>query len=242
MEEKNKLVSEMEIAKKGGSVATIAAIVQKYCPQMQIDAEFLKAFSEVLSGYHSDMFAYEREFDRVSDLFPPNFDRQDELTDSMAETTKLMKEKAGSPEIIDAMAKAKYVLSLIVYKECQCSEKESLLEQQLLDIRESYRLDEFDPTSDDRLDQEAMESHPNYRDIKAQLYKTEELEQMFGHDRTLLDAAIKMFERESTLSHNSYDWRERYELWPEYEKGVQERVQQIEEMIRQQQMQKGGKK
>lgn len=236
MEEKNKLVAEMEVAKKGGSIATIVSIVKKYCPEMQIDAEFLKAFSDLLSGYSSSLFSYEREFDRVSDLFPPNFDRQDELTESMAETTKAMREKAGSPEIIDAMSKAKHVLSVIVYKESQCSERETILDQQLIDIRESLRIDEFDPTDDERLDQEAMESHPTYRTIKSELRKVEELEQMFGHDRTLLDTAIKMYESESTLKHNSYDYQDRYEYWPEYEKGIIERLKQIGEM------QKGGKK
>jgi DNA-binding transcriptional MerR regulator len=110
------------------------------------------------------------------------------------------------------------------------------IKQQLLDIRESYRLDEFDPTDDTRLDQEAMESHPTYRNIKGELYKIEELEQMFGHDRTMLDAAIKMYEKESALYHASYDAPNNFYYWLEYEKGVAANLTKIEEM------QKGGKK
>lgn len=236
MEEKNKLVAEMEVAKKGGSIATIVSIVKKYCPEIQIDSEFLAEFSKVLSGLNHDLYSDERAFDRASDLFPPDFDEQDRLRDSMTSTTKAIKEKAGSPEIIDVMSKVKHVLSVIVYKESQCSERETILDQQLIDIRESLRIDEFDPTDDERLDQDATESHPTYRTIKGELRKVEELEQMFGHDRTLLDTAIKMYEKEAALYHNSYDYSERYEYWPEYEKGIVQRLKQIDEM------QKGGKK
>ena len=202
--EKNKLVAEMEIAKKGGAVSTIVSIVKKYCPTMEIDADFLNKFAEVLSGLHGDIFADERDFDRASDLFPPNFDEQDRLRDSMAATMEKIKTNAGSPEIIDAMAKAKYALSVIVYKAFEASEKES--------YRKLVEANNGAVAAGTRLDK----------------------------DRTLLGTAIRMYETDSALYHNSYDYRERYEYWPEYEKGVETRIKQIDEL--EQSKEKGGKK
>ncbi len=232
----NKLLMEMEIAKKGGSVAAIVAIVKKYCPQLQIDPAFLTEYATKLSTANSEMCSAEAEYDAEESRTYYRDRRTIDAYDRYVESAETASKIASDPRIAEAMAKAKYVLSVIVYKESQCSDKGALLEQQLLDIRESYRLDEFDPTDDTRLDQEAMESHPTYRNIKGELYKIEELEQMFGHDRTMLDTAIKMYEKESALYHASYDAPNNFYYWLEYEKGVAANLTKIEEM------QKGGKK
>ena len=239
MEEKNKLVADMvqaAIAKKGGSVAVITAMVKKYCPELQIDPEFLTEFAKQLSTAHSDLCSAEADYDYEEQRTYYRDRRTVDAYDNYTEAADTASRIASDPRIADAMAKAKYALSVIVYRESQCSEQESILDQQLIDIRESLRLDEFDPTDDERLDQEAMEGHPTYRDIKRKLYDVERLEQQHGHDRTLLDTAIKMYEKESALYHNSYDDTEHYIYWLEYEKGVAARLTKMDEM------QKGGKK
>lgn len=236
MEEKNKLVTQMEVSKNGGSVKTIIKLVKKYCPEIELDEDFLNSFSMSLSNLFASLCADERTFDRVSDLFPPNFEEQDRLRDSMQEATSKIKEKAGSPEIIDAMSKAKYALSVIVYKASDQSFRISQLDTQLSDIRESLRLDEEDVTSDERLDEEARVTHPTYSKLASQLEDANKLCVMFDRDRSLLYAAITMYENESTLYHNSYDFRDSYEYWPEYKNAITERLKQMEDM------QKGGKK
>ena len=237
--EKNKLVAEMEVAKRGGSVSTIVSIVKKYCPAMEIDADFLNRFAEVLSSLNGNIFDDEREFDRASDLFPPDFDKQDALRDSMAETMAKIKEKAGSPEIIDAMAKAKYALSVIVYKAFESSEKESYTKAQMDSFVATISGNENGDSDNEVYHEEAM-SYPDYRKLVEANNGAVADGTRLDKDRTLLGTAIKMYETDSALYHNSYDYRERYEYWPEYEKGVETRIKQIDEL--EQSKEKGGKK
>ena len=237
--EKNKLVAEMKIAKKGGAVSTIVSIVKKYCPTMEIDADFLNRFAEVLSGLHGDIFADERDFDRASDLFPPNFDEQDRLRDSMAATMEKIKTNAGSPEIIDAMAKAKYALSVIVYKAFETSEKESYTKAQMDSFVATVSGNENGDSDNEVYHEEAM-SYPDYRKLVEANNGAVADGTRLDKDRTLLGTAIRMYETDSALYHNSYDYRERYEYWPEYEKGVETRIKQIDEL--EQSKEKGGKK
>lgn len=237
--EKNKLVAEMEVAKRGGSVSTIVSIVKKYCPAMEIDADFLNRFAEVLSSLNGNIFDDEREFDRASDLFPPDFDKQDALRDSMAETMAKIKEKAGSPEIIDAMAKAKYALSVIVYKAFEASEKESYTKAQMDSFVATISGNENGDSDNEVYHEDAM-SYPDYRKLVEANNGAVADGTRLDKDRTLLGTAIKMYETDSALYHNSYDYRERYEYWPEYEKGVETRIKQIDEL--EQSKEKGGKK
>lgn len=212
MEEKNKLIADMQayITESQGEekapAKVIAHLIKKYCPKMEMSMEEISSFSTLLANL------------------------------SKAETEDVKQQLAYSPEFIDVMAKAKHALSVIVYKETRCSDKTCLLEQQLLDIRESLRLDEFDITDDVRLDEEAMASHPTYRNIKNDYYEYEQLEQMFGSDRTSLDSAIKACERSGAVITRDPNQPLRYKYDVEYEKAVVARMAVISEM------QKGGKK
>lgn len=236
MEEKNKLVAEMRLAKRTKTITTIAEIVKKYCGSFEIDTQFLDEYATKMSAAHSAWCNAEEEYDKEEDRTYYRDRRTEDAYDRYRDAEDEAQRIASDPKIIDIMSKVKYVIDVISKKQIDYA-KMAEYQKYNMDLFISAISDNPNADSDNEVEHESAMLYPEYRGYADSYSEAVALVSETEQDLETLTTATLDYETDAELFRAAYDQKTRY-YWAGYEKAVEERVKQI----RLSEMQKGGKK